>query len=236
MGTSEDDVTVANRRDLIASLDRAVSHYSKKHNFKTSAVRVVLVLLLILIAFVVASGVYLGVSISTELKGKVTDFGLKNIGELATQAGYFTNVQAIRASRQLFGYDIPLTQSHFIFSYDGVIKAGLDFEQIKVTADEVTKTITVKLPEARILSTEIDENSFEIFDQSNNTFNPLRLEQVNLSLVDLKAKAQQAAIDQGLLVSSRRNAELLIRAFLTASKTAAHYRIVFAEPAPLEAQ
>ena len=55
--------------------------------------------------------------------------GFEEIGELATQAAYCTEINVTDASRELFGLKIPFTQSKYIYSYDVVIKAGIDFRR-----------------------------------------------------------------------------------------------------------
>lgn len=165
--------------------------------------------------------------VRTSVASKTTSFGLKNIGELATQSGFYTNVQVIKKSQEIWGAQIPFTQSKYIFSYDGQIKAGLDFGDVDVKVDALAKTVRVTLPEIRILSTEIDENSLEIYDESKNIFTPLSLDDVNESLIELKEEAQQTAIDNGLLEQARTNAELLISGFLAGSYDAQEYSIVF---------
>ena len=77
----------------------------------------------------------------SEVSSETVAMELRNIGELATQSGYYTNVQVIKSSRQLFGVDIPLTQSQFIFSYDGVVKAGVDFADIGIEVREAEHAI-----------------------------------------------------------------------------------------------
>ena len=47
---------------------------------------------------------YFGVR-TLNVSSKVTAFNLKDIGELATQAGYFTTVQTIRKSREVLGIE-----------------------------------------------------------------------------------------------------------------------------------
>lgn len=181
----------------------------------------------IIVALLLSGTLYLGITRVTKHESKITALGLRNIGELSTQAGYFTSVQLISGSRQVFGVDIPLTQSKFIFSYDGVIKAGVDFESVEFDVDENNYIITVQLPQAKIHSVEIDESSFEIFDETNNIFNPLGLKDVNTSLAELKDKAKEKAIANGLLENARSNAEMLIRGFLSGTFDAQKYTIVF---------
>ena len=60
--------------------------------------------------------VLLGMSIVsvTVVTSRTVRLGLKDMGELATQAGYFTNVQVLEDSKQLFGHNVPLTKSKYI--------------------------------------------------------------------------------------------------------------------------
>ena len=171
--------------------------------------------------------IYFSMKDTTTINSRTVNFGLKDIGELATQAGYFTNVQVISGSRQLLGYDIPLTRNKYIYSYDGIIKAGIDFGSIEVNVDDTLHKIMVKLPEVKILSIEIDENNFEIYDERNNIFNPLPLNDMNLSLIALKKEAQENAVSKGLLKSTRSNAEILIKGFLAGSFDMQKYSVEF---------
>ena len=123
-------------------------NYCNRHGFRPFAVRIVILLLVLLIAF----AIFTGISTATIVKSRTTALGLKDIGELATQAGFYTNVQMISGSREIFGINIPLTEKKYIFGYDGVIKAGIDFADIKVIVDEMTRVITVTLPDTVLQS------------------------------------------------------------------------------------
>ena len=185
--------------------------------------------LLILLLMVITAGAtlaavsYTGLSVSS----RTTGFSLKNIGELATQAGYFTNVQTISSDREILGVAIPFTHNKYVFSYDGVIKAGIDFSKIELSVDEIRHMITVKLPEAEILSSEIDENSMRVYDETKNIFNQLKIDDVNMSLKALKTEAQENAIANGLLDNATANAKLLITGFLSGMYDLQIYTIRF---------
>ena len=72
----------------------------------------------------------------------------------------------------------------------------------------------MKLPEIRILSVEIQEDSFKLYNDGSNLFTSLKMEDVNESLAELKKAARETAIRNGILVNARENAETLIRSFL----------------------
>lgn len=81
--------------------------------------------------FLVIAGVAAGIKKYVESEAKTTKIGFEDIGELATQVAYSTEVNVTDASRKLFGMTIPFTQSKYIYSYDVIVKAGFDFTQVE---------------------------------------------------------------------------------------------------------
>ena len=164
---------------------------------------------------------------NVSVSSRTVDFGLKNIGELVTQSGYYTNVQVLEDAKQILGHDVPLTKSKSIFSYDGVIKAGLDFSLIEIIVDEEAKKISVKLPEVTITSNEIDQNSLEIYDEKQSIFTRLSISDINMSQIELKNEAELKAVEQGIMDNARTNAELLITGFLSGQYDPEVYEFIF---------
>ena len=197
--------------------------FAHKHHFSPLTIKLILIAIAVLLIVVL----FLGVGRKEEVKSRTTDLGLKNIGELATQAGYFRNVQVIREARDLWGVEIPFTQSSYIFSYDGVIKAGFDFDQVEINVDETTKILYVELPTVRILSTTIDEDSLEVYDEHKSIYTPLTVSKLNKSIATLKEEAETTAINNGLLENARTNAEMLITGYLSSVFDLQVYTISF---------
>lgn len=154
------------------------------------------------------------VETKTEITVEMIQEKLRGIGELATEEYTYTEIGTFDRSKsiQILGrdYSLPLTQSKFIYSYDGTIKAGIDFAQITVEKDETRKLITVTLPAARILSSELDEDSFQLYDEKNNIFNPYSVSDVNETNKEIKGHAEEKAISKGLLKRAGENAETMI--------------------------
>lgn len=192
------------------------------HKFDPKLVSLTLLILLTIIILLLCS-----ISNVTLYKSRPVQFGMEDIGELATQVGYYTNVQVISSSREVFGVDIPFTQNQYIFSYDGTIKAGIDFSKVDISLNHNAKSIEVILPEVKILSNEIDEESLEIYDEQKNIFNPLHLDDIKLSFITLKEESEKSSIENGLLENARDNAELLIRGFLQSTYDLSEYSITF---------
>lgn len=158
------------------------------------------------------------VETKTEITAEMMQEKLRDIGELATEEYTYTEVGTFDRSKtvQILGrdYNLPLTQSKFIYSYDGTIKAGIDFTQITVEKDEAGRQITVTLPAARILSSELDEDSFQLYDEKNNIFNPYSVSDVNDTNREIKTHAEEKAVSKGLLKRAGENAKTMIYGLL----------------------
>ncbi|MBO4902343.1 MAG: DUF4230 domain-containing protein [Lachnospiraceae bacterium] len=196
---------------------------------------VILVVLMIVAAFYVSNRLERNTSVSKQentftqtekvITGDIIKAGLADIGELATEEYYYTGVESFDSSKSYKGFNIPLTTTRFIYSYDGVIKAGIDFTAIEVEKDDLKKLIVVKLPKSKILSSEIDENSFKLYDEKQSIFNPLSVSDVNDTIKDLKAKAEADAEKKGVLERADKNAVKMIKQLLVSTYDLSDYTI-----------
>lgn len=144
---------------------------------------------------------------------KTAKIGFENIGELATQSAYCTELNVTNDARKMFGVTIPFTESKYIYSYDIVIKAGFDFGEIEW--DVKDNTIEVKLPEAKILSSEIKIDSLKIYHEAESIFNQISMTENNDALKNLQRTAEENSIAKGLLKNARSNAEAILTSFFS---------------------
>ena len=182
------------------------------------AAKIILIIAVIVILFIGVSRYFLTVSRTTKL-------GFEDIGELATQTAYCTEVNVTEAARELFGMTIPFTQSKYIYSYDIQIKAGLDFEEIEWEVNG--STIEVRLPETKILSSEIDLDSFKVYLEDESIYREITLEENNEALKSMKQSAEDDAVANGLLENARSNAETILTGFFGNVYDMDEYEIVF---------
>lgn len=104
-----------------------------------------------------------------------------------------------------------LQQSKYIYSYNVIVKAGYDFGEIRY---EVKKdSIKVKLPEVRILSSQVDEDSFRVYHEKESIFNQIRLEENNAAFAKLKEQAEKDAVANGLYENARSNAKTILKGY-----------------------
>ena len=188
------------------------------HNLKN----IVLIALVVVLAITVVG---LGFKVSHTTESKTTKLCFEDIGEFATQSAYCTEVSATANARKLFGHNLPFTQSNIVFSYDVVIKAGYDFSAI--TWDVHDTTITVKLPEVKVLSCEVKEDSFKKYVEDESIFTPFTLDDNNNAMKALKETAQTDAIANGLYENARSNAETMLTTFFSSAYDMDQYTIEF---------
>lgn len=194
---------------------------------KKSMVKAKLIALIAVIVIALGAGLYFGKSLSSE--SRITKLGFEDMGELATQAAYCTMVEDTEAARDLFGVEIPFTQSRLIYSYDVIVRAGLDFEQIEWSVDEPNKVIEVKLPEIRVLNSELDTESFKLYLEDESIFRRISMEENNDSMIEMEENARRQAVGNGLLDEARANAEAILRSFFAGVYDLEKYEIVFTD-------
>ncbi len=154
------------------------------------------------------------------IEGKITE-----IGELSTAEYNYTNVGSFENNLKIKDWDVPLTTKRFIVQYDGLIKAGIDMSRVSVTAS--AGIITVTLPDAEILSHEIDENSLMVLDETKNIFNRITIDDYNTFAAEQKIICEQMALEKGLLETARANAETALAELISAVPGSDSYQIVF---------
>jgi len=158
-----------------------------------------------------------------DIEGKIND-----IGELAT-AEYIYTISSVteKPNKELIGLEIPFTSSKIIYSYEGTVKAGIDFVDIKIDVKESNKMIYIGLPDSTILSSEVDNESLIIYDEKNNPLNKFSFSELNIAIVDIKEKAEETAIEKGLLVRAQENGQSIIRSTVESFYGLEEYSVEF---------
>ena len=167
--------------------------------------------------------------IAPEVKLDVVNAEIKELGELATMEYLYTNAGIFEKARKAFDkFDIPGTRKTFTMKWDGVIKAGIDINQVTTEADEESKILTIHLPEAKILSHDPDKDSVEIYNERDGIFNKVTVEDQVAFDAACEKEMEERAIQNGLLEKAEENAEEVISRLLNANPIIAeHYTIEF---------
>ncbi len=153
---------------------------------------------------------------------------IRNIAELATVEYLFTDAAQFSDSKEIKGWSIPLTEKSFLMKWNGVIKAGINVDDIGIDVDNKNMIITLTMPEAVILSYDVDESSVEVLDEKDNIFNSITVEdKVGFDEATENAMKERA-IENGLLDQALAQAKITIEGLLTANSVIAeNYEIVF---------
>lgn len=190
---------------------------TKTHNFfrlKRKLFWVAGAVLLLLLAFWLGAlwrGREQQPTITSDLLGQQ----LRSVQELVSVEYHYTNMGKFENQLDFYGWKVPFTTKSFLVSYDGVIKAGVDLSGAEVDVDELRKAVTITLPESKILSHEIPEDSLQVFDETRNIFNPITIEDYTGFTKDQKAEVEQKAIDEGLLTDAAEKARGAVETFVS---------------------
>lgn len=138
---------------------------------------------------------------------------LDEMAELNTASYVSTSVLNKSDFKQILKKDVWFTKRTLIISYDSTVKAGIkDLTQAEVTQKE--DKVLVTLPEVEITGVEIDNDSFQRYDESDNAFNPVTSDYINEAQQDLKDSIEERAIGKGLLDLAETNAEKILKELL----------------------
>ena len=174
-------------------------------------------LLVLLAAALAAGGMFGAFLYGAKRAGQQADLlgqQLRTAQELVSVSYYYTNMARYENQLDFYGWKVPFTTKTFIVSYDGIIKAGVDLSKAAVEVDEAGRRITVTLPDSRILSHEIPEDSIEVFDESDNVFNRISITDYTSFTGDQKKIVEQRAADNGLLTGADEKAAEAVDALL----------------------
>ena len=83
----------------------------------------------------------------------------------------------------------------------------------------------MKLPEVRILSSQVDEDSFRVYHEKESIFNQIRLEENNAAFAKLKEQAEKDAVANGLYENARSNAKTILKGYFAQAYDLDDYKI-----------
>lgn len=163
-------------------------------------------------------GVLLFVNITKQEKKRGYDSSsimsrISYIQDLALVKYNYTGVIGYKDYKKLLNINIPLTDKYFLLKYNGYIKAGVDFSRIKISVEN-DSNVHVSIPKPKIMDTVIDENSVEVFNESENAFNPIKISDYNEAISREKNVMIRDAIKQGIYKESTDQAKLALTSLL----------------------
>lgn len=141
---------------------------------------------------------------------------LNDIGKLITEEYFLTMVEQYE-KKETVGFLVSTAK--ITYSYDCSVTAGFDCENIIVSKNDETKTITITLPKASIQTVDIDFDSFKSYEEKQGLWSKIRLMDVNKSLAEFEESAKAKATEKGILEKADKNAESVLDRMLSALVT-----------------
>ena len=173
----------------------------KKIGFKVIIALLIVVLLIIIF-----------VNRKTELNTKSQMYSIEKICELATLECYYHDVAEFRQDATgvfKIGY------KKYWIEYNGIVKYGVDAKDIKVNKPDKNGVVKVFIPEAKILSVDVDINSMSDPIVDTGMFTSISIEEKNKAYNQAQEKMKlNAEKDSSLLSQAKNNAQKLIEQYI----------------------
>lgn len=155
---------------------------------------------------------------------------IKSVGKLTTVDYHYTYAGTYEDAKKFFNTDweMSITKKSFIAQWDGVVAIGVDLSKAKLNVNEETKIITITLPDAEMFYHDVDEDSFETFDEKNNIFNPITVNDKVKFDKKYEDKVFVKIKEGNMLEKAQESAEMAIRNMLYGiPQIKSQYKIVF---------
>ena len=129
---------------------------------------------------------------------------LEESSELTVEKNFYTGIVRFEEGT------IPLiSKNGFSMKYEAEIDAGFELENVNIEVNDDSVVVTV--PEAKILSVNIDPNSLEFYDNKVSLFKTDRKEATKQALQAAQKDAEEHATSKGLLDAANKRAEVIFK-------------------------
>lgn len=134
------------------------------------------------------------------------------VKELSLVKYSYSGVISFTDYLRFINLQVPMTEKSFLIKYTGYVKAGIDVS--KTTVSVKGKTVKIGLPKPVIQETVIDEKSLQVYDESMNILNPIKVADYQKAIVAEQDKIKQDALAKGILTESSDQAHKFITSLL----------------------
>ncbi len=134
------------------------------------------------------------------------------VKELSLVKYNYNGVISYKDYMKFMNLQVPLTEKSFLIKYTGYVKAGIDIS--KATVNVYGKSVKVTLPKPEIQETVIDPKSLQVYDESMNILNPVKVGDYQKAIVAEQNKIKQDALNKSILTESSDQAHKFISSLL----------------------
>ena len=145
---------------------------------------------------------------------------VRKISEYTAYEFDYTEVIHFSDKNKFYGIEIPLTGNNFFATIDGKMNIGIDgekvtFNEIKDSEGNVTQ-IELFVPHSEILDNYTIQDSLEIYDEKNNIFNPVKVEDYSKLIVEAEEKEEKKVLESDIIEKSDEAVNYLLTTYFKA--------------------
>lgn len=107
-----------------------------------------------------------------------------------------------------------INKADFLMVYTATARAGIDIKEVKVTSNNITKTVLISIPKAKILEVKVDPKSIKYYDEKFALFNFDAKEDANKAQAMAEDKAKEDLKSMGILEMADSQSEALIKGII----------------------
>lgn len=139
---------------------------------------------------------------------------VKQISKYSAYEFQYTSVICFSDSNKFMGFNIPLTGNNFIATIDEQMNIGIDgdnisFSEIKNSEGRVTQ-VELSVPHSQILDNYTIQDSLEIYDEKNNIFNPVKVNDYTQLIVEAESQEEEKVLNSDILQKSDETIKYLL--------------------------
>lgn len=154
-----------------------------------------------------------------DITSEFIEHQIHEISELGTLHHQYRKMASyqdvVKLVESLPAWRINKSVKEFVLIYKGDVKLGYDMKDIQIFVDKITKTITITLPDPKILSHSIDFESIDVVMEKVGWFNSIKFEDFKKFFVYEQKKYEQENYDE-LKKRAREQAQRIIYLYLSA--------------------
>ena len=166
------------------------------------------ILALLLGAALAVGGVfYLRMKAEPKVDAKGLMERLEDASELTVEKSFYTGIVRFEEGTIKF-----IDKNSFTMKYEAEIDAGFELEEVSI--EVLDDSVVVTVPEAKILSVNIDPDSLEFYDNKNSLIKTDRKEATKQALKEAQKDAEEHATQKGIIDEANKRAEIIFKGIL----------------------
>lgn len=176
----------------------------KKFSIMGKAKKITIIVIMVLLLFCIFT------TVKTYFPKRITSsYIMKEIkasSELTTAKITYTGFHKYEDEGVIF-----LNKGDFTMVYEAVIRTGIDLDKVDIKVNNLTKKVTLKIPKAKVLDINIDEETIEFYDTKFSLFNYDAKTDVTKAMSDAKKDLEQKVVNKIDMDFANQQSEILIR-------------------------